>query len=194
MSAPANSLERQSSAHPQPRLSGGREGALDVVSLSGGLSKRWPIPGAFLGRLSGSFSKKEASSESGDLKMEGSVSSFLDLKMGCMFGAGTAPQPFSQEVKKEGGPLHGARVEMCTAFKEQDAWRGFFSMMLWRLCGGVFVLIARSRAVVCAVVCWTKIFGDQLVVPRSARCLPESDRIVPVNSRINILSFFDFLG
>lgn len=96
-SAPANSFERQ------PQQSGGREGALDVVSLSGGLSKSWPIPGDLFGRLSGSSKKKEGSSKSGGLKIEGSVSSFLDMKMGCMFGAGAVPQPFAQEVKKTSG-------------------------------------------------------------------------------------------
>ena len=86
-------------------------GASDVVTLSGGLSKHWSLPGVLLRRLNEVGQEKEASAEGGDVveagaggarvkvKTEGSVSSFLDVKTGCMFAPGTTPQPFTQEVR-----------------------------------------------------------------------------------------------
>lgn len=176
MSAPANSFERQ------PQQSGGRESALDVVSLSGGLSKRWPLPDALFGRLSGSSQKREASSKSGDLKMEGSVSSFLDVKMGCMFGGGAVPQPFAQEVKKIEVFVRVACGNMFGFYRAGCLARFLFSNVL---CRCVFVIR-------CCL-----LDGDFWRSARHAKECSMPSRLGEDNAcqtRINLLFFLSFWG
>ncbi|CAN0353672.1 unnamed protein product, partial [Laminaria digitata] len=72
---------------------GGGSGALDVVTLSGGLLKHWRLPGV-LQRLDRVGRRRGG----GGGEMGGSVSSFLDVKTGCLLEGSVSPRPFTQEL------------------------------------------------------------------------------------------------
>ncbi|CAM9880324.1 unnamed protein product, partial [Ectocarpus sp. 13 AM-2016] len=67
-------------------------GAMDLLTLSGGVSRDWRLPGV-LRRLGG----KGPSAGAAAAAPAGSVSSFLDVKTGCLLEGGAAPRPFSHE-------------------------------------------------------------------------------------------------
>ncbi|CAM9860856.1 unnamed protein product [Ectocarpus sp. 12 AP-2014] len=67
-------------------------GAMDLLTLSGGVSRDWRLPGV-LRRLGG----KGPSAGAAAAAPAGSVSSFLDVKTGCLLEGGVAPRPFSHE-------------------------------------------------------------------------------------------------
>lgn len=89
----------------------GDGGNLDVFTLSGGLSRDWRLPGALqrLGRwgAGGRTAPGEGAAGAavrpgagaGGRGSGGSVSSFLDVKTGCLLEEGVAPRPFTQEVR-----------------------------------------------------------------------------------------------
>ncbi|CAM9772151.1 unnamed protein product, partial [Ectocarpus sp. 8 AP-2014] len=68
-------------------------GAMDLLTLSGGVSRDWRLPGV-LRRLGGKGPSEGASAAAATA---GSVSSFLDVKTGCLLEGGAAPRPFSHE-------------------------------------------------------------------------------------------------
>lgn len=86
----------------------GDGGALDVFTLSGGLSRDWRLPGVL--RRLGSWGAGNRQAPAGGAGgagqggggggrgSGGSVSSFLDVKTGCLLEEGVAPRPFTQEV------------------------------------------------------------------------------------------------
>eukprot|EP00903_Cladosiphon_okamuranus_P013367 g12458.t1 len=83
---------------PENGGEGGRP--LDVFTLSGGLSKDWRLPGV-LRRLGGwgAGDRRRAPAGGGGGQGEGgSVSSFLDVKTGCLLEEGLAPRSFTQEL------------------------------------------------------------------------------------------------
>ncbi|CAN0498849.1 unnamed protein product [Ectocarpus sp. 12 AP-2014] len=65
---------------------------MDLLTLSGGVSRDWRLPGV-LRRLGG----KGPSAGAAAAAPAGSVSSFLDVKTGCLLEGGVAPRPFSHE-------------------------------------------------------------------------------------------------
>lgn len=91
-------------------------GKLDVFTLSGGLSKHWRLPGVLqrLGRWGGrrrggggggaeaggggGYGGGGGAAEGGS-ELAGSVSSFVDVKTGCLLEGSAAPRPFTQEVR-----------------------------------------------------------------------------------------------
>ncbi|CAN0334229.1 unnamed protein product [Ectocarpus sp. 12 AP-2014] len=117
ISPPTNVLRKHSSHHddtlPPPvggaadRIADGSSGrgvadtrrglwddseAMDLLTLSGGVSRDWRLPGV-LRRLGG----KGPSAGAAAAAPAGSVSSFLDVKTGCLLEGGAAPRPFSHE-------------------------------------------------------------------------------------------------
>eukprot|EP00904_Undaria_pinnatifida_P013891 jgi/Undpi1/9632/HiC_scaffold_27.g12088.m1 len=90
-------------------------GKLDVFTLSGGLSKHWRLPGVLqrLGRWGGrrrggggggaeaggggGYGGGGGAAEGGG-ELAGSVSSFVDVKTGCLLEGSAAPRPFTQEL------------------------------------------------------------------------------------------------
>lgn len=63
-----------------------------MFTLSGGLSRNWRLPGVLRRLGSWGAGDRQTPTEGG------SVSSFLDVKTGCLVEGGVAPRPFSQEV------------------------------------------------------------------------------------------------
>ncbi|CBN74593.1 conserved unknown protein [Ectocarpus siliculosus] len=66
-------------------------GAMDLLTLSGGVSRDWRLPGV-LRRLGGAGPSTGAAAAAA-----GSVSSYLDVRTGCLLEGGAAPRPFSHE-------------------------------------------------------------------------------------------------
>lgn len=83
---------------------------LDVLTLSGGLSRHWRLPEFVrrLGRLaqdSEQRRQRDAGISGGAVltglggTWEGSLSTFVDVKTGCLLSVGDSPKPFTQEVR-----------------------------------------------------------------------------------------------
>lgn len=99
---PPTNVHAQGPQTPAPQgVAGGGgsrgSGALDVVTVSGGLSRHWRLPDMLrrLGEASGGQQRSVAGDEE---KAAGSVSSYLDVKTGCLLEGGMSPRPFTQEV------------------------------------------------------------------------------------------------